>query len=193
MMERPKGRQPIPPHAKKVFTGELFDVYQWEQQMFDGSTAAFEKLKRTDTVCVVPVLPDHKLLIIQDEQPGRDMTITFPGGRIDAGERPEEAGRRELLEETGYEAGELLPWKAIQPVSKLDWALYFFIARRCKKTSEPHTDAGERITSRAITLDELFELMDDPRFVGNELLKDFLPAKYDPAARAKLEEKLFGE
>ncbi|KKP89624.1 MAG: NUDIX hydrolase [Candidatus Moranbacteria bacterium GW2011_GWC2_37_73] len=36
-IEKPKSTQLIPEHAKKVFSGTFFDVYQWEQEMFDGS------------------------------------------------------------------------------------------------------------------------------------------------------------
>lgn len=35
----------LPPQAKKVFTGQIFDVYQWEQEMYDGSFETFEMLK----------------------------------------------------------------------------------------------------------------------------------------------------
>lgn len=191
-IERPIGRQPIPPHAKKVFKGELFDAYQWKQEQFDGSVKTFEKLKRPDTVCVVPVVAGRKVVILEDEQPGRETALTFPGGRIDGDEAPDIAARRELLEETGLAPDALVLWKAVQPVSKLDWALYFFIAHDCKQVREPHLDAGERITARAVTLDELFVLVEDPRFAGNDLLTDLLPAKYDPAARARLEQMLFG-
>lgn len=191
-IERPPGRQPIPLHAKKVFEGILFDAYQWEETMFDGSKMIFEKLKRKDTVCVVPILPGKKLLLLEDEQPGRGTVITFPGGRIDGEESPDAAAKRELLEETGLAPGELVFWKANQPVSKVDWALFFFIAHGCAKAAEPHLDAGERITTREVTLDELFILMDDPRFVGNDLLIDLLPARYDATERAKLEARLFG-
>ena len=45
----------MPEHAKKVFSGVMFDVYQWEQEMYDGSTATFEKLTRPDTAQVIPV------------------------------------------------------------------------------------------------------------------------------------------
>src|ERR1051326_6093413 len=124
-MKRRTGRQPIPPEGKKVFAGKLFDVYQWEQKMFDGSTEIFEKLKRADTVSVIPVTPDHRILIIEDEQPGRCSIITIPGGRCDKDERPDEAARRELKEETGYGYKELELWKAWHPMSKVDWVLYF--------------------------------------------------------------------
>ena len=68
-IERPKSNQPIPPDAKKVFSGVLFDVYQWEQKMFDGSVATFEKLKRPDTVVVFPVLPNGRIILTEQEQP----------------------------------------------------------------------------------------------------------------------------
>ena len=49
-----------------------------------------------------------------------------------------------------------------------------------------------RLERAEVTLDELFVLMDDPRFVGNDLLIDLLPARYDSVARRKLEQTLFG-
>ena len=192
MTPRPDGHQKIPPHAKKVFAGELFDVYQWEQELFDGSTAIFEKLRRQDTVSVIATTADRKILLIEDEQPGRNAVITFPGGRLEAGEDPEVAGRRELMEETGYEAGEFVLWKAYQPVSKLDWAFYVFVARNAKKVAEPHLDAGERISMREVDLEEVVGIIRKPEFQGKEIALELLEAKYDPEKRKALEALLFG-
>ena len=44
-IQRPKSKQPIPENAKRVFKGIIFDVYQWEQELYNGSKAVFEKLK----------------------------------------------------------------------------------------------------------------------------------------------------
>jgi ADP-ribose pyrophosphatase len=46
----------IPPHASKVFSGIIFDVYQWDQQLFNGKIATFEALTRSSTVIVIPVV-----------------------------------------------------------------------------------------------------------------------------------------
>ena len=106
-IQRPKSKQPIPENAKRVFKGIIFDVYQWEQELYNGSKAVFEKLKRPDTVIILPVLPDGRIILIEEEQPGSDLVIGIPGGRIDEGEEVLEAVKRELLEETGYEAENL--------------------------------------------------------------------------------------
>src|SRR5262249_7028087 len=103
-IERPQPKQPLPPDAKCVFKGILFDVYQWEQKMFDGTTATFEKLKRHDTVLVIPVTTGKKIIMLEQEQPARPPFISFPGGRLEESENPLQAVHRELMEETGYAA-----------------------------------------------------------------------------------------
>ncbi len=43
----------IPDSAKRMFEGIIFDVYQWKQTQFDGTTRDFEMLKRPDTVVIL--------------------------------------------------------------------------------------------------------------------------------------------
>lgn len=191
-MDRPISRQPLPSDAKKVFEGILFDVYQWEQEQFDGTHRTFEKLHRNDSAVVIPVLDNGKLLLAEDTQPGRNPVLTFPGGQGERGEDAETMARRELLEETGYEADELVLWKVVQPSSKIEWAIYTFIARKLRRVSEPSLDAGERIELREVTFDELMELAEDPVFQNKEMVLDLVKARYDGEVRASLEKTLFG-
>ncbi len=192
-VQRPESRQPLPPHAKCVFEGQIFDVYQWEQVQFDGSVKTFEKLKRDDTVVTVPSLPDKRLLLIEDEQPGRFPILTFPAGRMDKGnESPLEAAKRELKEETGYESEDWSLWKAYQPTTKIDWAMYIFVARNCTQVGNPELDAGERIRITPVSLEEVTALVHDPRFVSEDIKAELTAAKYNAEARARLEKTLFG-
>ena len=66
----------IPSHAKKVFSGTIFDVYQWEQEMFDGTTKIFEAAGRPHTALVIPVI-DDKIVLSYERQPGKDWYLTF--------------------------------------------------------------------------------------------------------------------
>src|SRR3989344_2203505 len=111
----------IPESAKRVFEGKIFDVYQWEQELFDGTKETFEKISRPDTVVVIPILSDKRILLLHDEQPDRKPVLTAPSGRIEENEMPEETAKRELLEETGYEVKELVSFFNFQPLNKMDW------------------------------------------------------------------------
>lgn len=183
---RPEPASPFPETARKVFEGVIFDVYQWQQPMFDGTTSTFEALKRADTVVVVPITPEGKILITHEEQPYKGSFISFPGGRREDGESIAETAARELQEETGYEFTSLEPWQAFQPYNKINWAIFILLAKGCTKTSQINLDAGERITIQEISFDELITLTDDPLFGEESITKEFLQARLDPEKMTQL-------
>ena len=163
-------------------------MYQWEQEMFDGSTTTFEKIKRTDTVGVIPITDDGKLLLSQQEQPGSAPYIGSLGGRIDQNESPLEAAKRELLEEAGMELDEFILWKSEQFIEKIDWAIYTFIAKGCRKVKDQLLDSGERITLIAVTFDEFLDLVARENYRDLEIaLRIFRTAK-NPHELVKLRE-----
>ena len=180
----------MPDHAKCVFKGKIFDVYQWEQAMYDGTTKTFEKLKRPDTVVVFPILDDGRILLTEQEQPGKKPFIGACGGRMDEGEDVLEAAKREFLEETGYEAQEYILWKAVHPTSKIDWVVYLFIAKGCKKVSDQALDGGEKISLKIVSFDELLQIGRDPKFSEKEIITDLYEALVDPTKYVELK-KLF--
>lgn len=189
-IQRPQSKQPIPEHAKCVFKGVMFDVYQWEQEMFDGTQKTFEKLKRPDTVAVFPILPDGQILMIEQEQPGRAVSLGTPGGRVDAGEDILSAAKRELLEETGYEAEEFILWDAQHPVTKIDWVVYNFIAKGLKKVADATPDSGEKIKLLPVSFDKLIDLAtnDYENFDDKEVSNKFFEAKLYPQKKQELQE-----
>lgn len=154
----------IPDNATLVFKGVLHDTYQWEQQMFDGTTALFEAIKRRDAVNVIAV-SDNKILINEEEQPGLEPFISLPGGNSETGTFLEGA-KRELLEETGYSSNEWIEWMTIDILKyhKLEWNNHVFIAKNAVKTNEQQLDAGEKIQTRLIPFEEFLELRNNPKF-----------------------------
>jgi len=176
---RPASKQPIPDYAKKVFDGVMFDVYQWEQELFDGTKTTFEKLKRPDTVVVFPITDDGKIILTEQEQPGKEPFIGAAGGRVDKGEDILAAAKRELLEETGCEASEYILWDARHPTSKIDWVVYTFIAKGVKKVADLNLDAGEKITLKPVSVDEFIEIGIGEKFVEKEIVSKLYEAKLD--------------
>jgi ADP-ribose pyrophosphatase len=157
--DRPHRKSTVPDSATLAFEGKIFDVYPWEQELYDGSFYTFERLSRNDTAVMYPVLENGKILLIKDSQPQRGTIITAPSGRLEPGEMPEEAIVRELLEETGHQAETVVPFYSVQPYEKIDWFVHVFIGKKCKKIQEPKLDPGEKIELFPVTFDEMVELV----------------------------------
>jgi ADP-ribose pyrophosphatase YjhB (NUDIX family) len=186
-----KRKQILPKDAKKVFNGKIFDIYQWQQKLFDGSFKTFEMVKRTDTVVTIPTTKNNKIIIEQQEQPNNEPFNSFPGGRVDDKEDINLAALRELEEETGYVPQKIKLWKTIQPSLKYDWLIFFFIAQQCELTSKQKLDSGERIKVKLIDLDELIELYMQDDFRDLETRPDFMKAFYDKKYKEELRKLLF--
>ncbi len=169
-IKRPLSKQPIPINAKRVFKGEIFDVYQWRQKLFDGSFATFEKIKRADSVNVIPITKEGKIILTQQEQPGAKPFIGVLGGRMDKGEKSLDTARRELLEESGYKAKKFILWDVVQPYSKIDWAVYTFIAKDCERVKEPEMDPGERIKLLYLSFDEFLKVLTREDYRDSEIV-----------------------
>lgn len=148
----------IPKQAKRVFKGVIFDVYHWQQKMYDGSYATFEMLKRPSAVRVIAVQGD-KIILNKESQPGiKKMLGTF-GGRMDKkGETPLQCAKRELLEEAGLESKdwELLNSSETYP-EKMDFTVYLYVARNCKKVKKQMLDAGEKITTVPVSYNQFIK------------------------------------
>lgn len=159
----PKDSNLIPRDAQLVFKGQIFDVYQWEQEMFDGSKATFEMLKRPDTIKVIAI-KDDKIVITDEEQPNDRAYYDIPGGRHDEeGETELEAAKRELLEETGMKFKNWRLIKIEQPHTKIDWLVYIFLATEFESQTDQKLDVGEKIDIKLLSLDETKNLASNPK------------------------------
>lgn len=155
----PKDSVLVPDNAELAFQGKIFGVYQWPQKLFDGSEHTFEMLKRTDTVSVICVV-DGKLLVLDDEQPHLGSRESFPGGRVDDTDADiGSAARREILEETGYSFKNWRLIKVSQPYRKIEWFVYVLLAWEETGKQEPKLDAGEKITVRHLSFEEVRKLV----------------------------------
>ncbi len=180
----------LPPHAKRVFKGVIFEVWQWEQKMFDGSTEIFECLRRRDGAQVVVVVKD-KILIQSQKQPHTKQFLSLPGGRCEWDEDPLAAAKRERLEETGYVSDDWLLWRKDNPSGTMIYTAYTYVARDCRKIQAPRLDAGEKIKNKLISFNEFIKLSDNQSFrVNKEIVIELFRARMDKKTRDNLK-KIF--
>jgi ADP-ribose pyrophosphatase len=121
----------------------------------------FHIIESEDWVNVIPLAPNDQVVMIRQYRHGaRKVTLEIPGGLVDLGDTPEKAAARELLEETGYQAEELVKIGVVNPNPALfNNRCYTFIARNIKKISDPMPDQTEDIEVVLIPLIEIPKLI----------------------------------
>jgi ADP-ribose pyrophosphatase len=119
-------------------------------------------LEVPDCVSVVPITHDGHIVLIEQYRHGvGDWMLECPGGSIDSDEHdPARAAHRELLEETGYAAGDLigLGSNPLDPSGQSS-RVHTFLARDCRVIADTALEKFEDLKLRLVTRDELANLI----------------------------------
>ncbi len=111
---------------------------------------------------VVALTDDDQLVLVWQFRFGTEaFSLETAGGVIDAGESPVDAARRELLEETGYEAASLEPLTVLEANPALQPnRCYSFVARGARRVKPPAFDEHEECEVALVPFANLGELLD---------------------------------
>ncbi len=164
----PKLKRPVT--AKPVFQGVFFQLWQWQQELYDGSQTTFESLSRPDTVTVLALTKEQKIIMTKQSQPGFQEFMSLPGGIIDQGETVWQAAKRELREETGYSSQDWYFLFSSQMTGKIDWANFYLVAKDCQLVAEKNLDSGEKITLDFIDVAQFLKLIKQVNFRDNDFV-----------------------
>lgn len=96
--------------SELLYDGKVVHLYKDTVELPDGNAAIREYVRHIGAVCVVPITEDGDVLLERQYRYAVDkILVEIPAGKLDyAGEDWESAARRELREETGAEASELI-------------------------------------------------------------------------------------
>lgn len=141
-------------------SGKVLEFYRDTMELPGGKTEKWDFVhhKRGGGACVVPVLPDGRVLVIHQYRPAINRETTeLPAGAFDADD-PDWArtASRELEEETGYRCGK------IRRLVRLDTAIAWcdervevYLAEDLCKVGDQRLDDAEEIGLEAIPVEEL--------------------------------------
>ena len=171
-------RMKIPKKAKRVYKGKIFEVYEWPQREFDGTYKTYELVKRQNSVQIIAT-QKGKILMTKERQPDHYRPAGLLGGRIEHGERPLIAAKRELLEETGLASKDWHLLNVYHPFRRILWDIYVFVARDCYSVGKPRPEAGEKIKLQRLNYSDFVKKITNLYWEG-DLVSEILQSQQDP-------------
>lgn len=128
--------------------------------MNNGSVLDADVIGRDNAtaVGVIALTPDNQVIIARQFRCGPEKIFDeMPGGIVDPGETPEQAGKRELEEEVGYASNDFTFLGVAHEDAWSNVAHHYFLARDCYKVAEPHLDEFEEIEPCIISITEFLD------------------------------------
>ena len=103
--------------SELIFDGRILHLYRDDIVLPNGQPADRELIRHVGAVCVIPVTDDGMAVMErQYRYPIDEVVLEIPAGKLDSKQEDHEsAARRELEEETGYTARELIPLGKFYP------------------------------------------------------------------------------
>jgi ADP-ribose pyrophosphatase len=142
----------------------------------DGSRGLYNRIIEGRSVAVLPILGDRLVLVRLFRHGLRDWSLEFPRGGCDPGETAEAGARRELMEEIGAEAADLVPVGEFTPGgSSLSIMAKFFVAR-IEATGAPDLSDGIGAILQA-SVEEVEAMIRNSQIIDGFTLAIFLRAR----------------
>ncbi len=176
--------------SREVFKGKFLHAFVDHVTLPDGGQATREYVVHPGAVMVIPLLQDAQgawrvVLERQYRYPVGEVMIEFPAGKLDAGESVFSCARRELLEETGYSAGEWARAGKMHPVIAYSTEFIDVWFARGLSAGAQKLDAGEFLEVFTATPAELLQwclqgqVTDAKTLAGALWLQNWLAGNWD--------------
>ncbi len=148
--------------SRRAFDGKLLHLDVDTIALPNGRTAIREVVRHPGGVCVLPLHDDGTVTLVRQlRYPYQEIVAELPAGKLEPGEDPFDAIRRELSEETGCTAREWHEMGLFYPTpGYTDEVLHLYFARGLEP-GLTHPDEDEFLESERVPLDQLLDWVMD--------------------------------
>lgn len=146
--------------SQEIFKGVAIHLFKDEIELPNGHTGIREIIRHPGAVCVLPITDDGDVIFVnQFRYALNKVTLEVPAGKLEKGEDPKEAALRELSEETGLSAKNIIPIGDLYTTPALiDEVIHMYIATDLTQ-GEQHLDYDEFVNTLKIPLSKAVEMV----------------------------------
>lgn len=143
-----------------LYRGKIVNLRVDNAELPDGTTALREVIEHPGGVCVAALTEKEELLFVEQfRYPYMETVLELPAGKLEYGEDPFEAGKRELQEETGAAAENYRDLGKLYPTPGYCGEIIHMYLAENLTFSEQHLDEDEFLEVRRIPLEEAFQMV----------------------------------
>ena len=145
--------------VEEIFKGKILDVTRDTVLLENGEKATREVIHHNGGVCVVPLTDEGEIIFVkQFRYPFRKVLTEVPAGKLEKGENPLECGIRELKEEAGAVAEEIIPLGCLYPTVAYDTEIIYMYLAKGLSFSQQSLDEDEFLDVVKIPLEKAYEM-----------------------------------
>ncbi|MFC7681949.1 NUDIX domain-containing protein [Paenibacillus sp. GCM10028914] len=149
--------------TEQIFEGKIISLQVDTVTLPDGKQATREVVRHPGAVAVLALHEDKMLVVDQYRQPLGRCEVEIPAGKLERGEDPLEAAKRELQEETGYTCGTIRKLQSFYTSPGFaDEIIHLYLAEDLK-SGNMKPDEDEFLEMSEITLEEAYQLIKEER------------------------------
>jgi ADP-ribose pyrophosphatase len=150
-------------NSESIFKGKIISLQVDQVALPNGKTATREIIRHPGAVAVLALLNDTMIVVEQYRKPLERSQVEIPAGKLESGENPLDAARRELEEETGYRSDSvrLISSFATSP-GFADEIVHLYLAENLIK-GEARPDEDEFLDCEAVTLEQAKQYVKEER------------------------------
>lgn len=156
MTNIPGRKYPVLIGTQDIYQGRVINLRVDTIEVSDGNNVRREVVEHPGAVVLVPIDADGRVLWIRQYRYAVDRELLeLPAGTLERDEAPEACAKRELAEETGFEAGDLekLGTFYTAPGFCTEF-MHAYAATGLRRASGHHADEDEEIEVEPLTIDE---------------------------------------
>ena len=155
---------------EEIHKGKIFSLWGGQVALDSGEIAVREYIRHSGGVGIVPVVDGNIILIQQFRISIEREIIELPAGRLEPGEEPMSCAARELEEEIGYRAKQLIPIASyFASVGNSNERMYLFLALDLEKT-ERRLEADERVREVVMPIEKVKEKLYHQEFEDSKTI-----------------------